>query len=71
MKLLAADGSTGTSVIDEAVIDVKPFNVLFPSRALYNFRVVGANFHLVRMADGSFEFPAWAWVVDKAAENQA
>lgn len=56
MKLLAADGTAGISVIDEAVIDVKPFNILFPSRALYNFRVVGANFHLVRLEDGSFEF---------------
>lgn len=56
MKLLDVDGSTATSVIHEAVLDIKPFNILFPSRALYNFRVVGADFHLVRLPDGSFEF---------------
>ena len=56
LRLLSDDGSSATSVIEEAAIDVKPFNVLFPSRALYNFRVVGADFHLVRLEDGSFEF---------------
>jgi uncharacterized protein YhdP len=56
LMLKATDGGTGTSVIEEAVIDIKPFNALIPSRALYNFRVVGANFHLIRLQDGSFDF---------------
>ena len=50
-----ADGQDA-AVIEEAVIDIKPFNALVPSRALYDFRVVGADFRLVRLEDGRFEF---------------
>jgi len=56
LALQGADGAEEIAVIEEAVIDIKPFNALIPSRALYNFRVAGANFHLVRLQDGSFEF---------------
>ncbi len=56
LRLPAVDGSDDTAVIEEAVIDIKPFNVLIPSRALYDFRVVGADFRLVHLPDGRFEF---------------
>lgn len=55
LKLQAGDGG-GAAVIGEAVIDIKPFNLLIPSQALYDFRVVGADFHLVHLAEGGFEF---------------
>lgn len=56
LRFTSADGGPGTLVIGQAVIDIKPFNLLIPSRALYDFRVVGADFHLVHVADGGFEF---------------
>jgi len=56
LRLPAIDGGDETAVIEKAVIEIKPFNVLLPSRALYNFRVVGADFQLVHRLDGSFEF---------------
>lgn len=56
LKLAAEDGGPGTAVIDEAVIDIKPLNILIPSRALYDFRVVGADLQVAHLADGRFEF---------------
>lgn len=55
MRLPSADDDSGDVLIKEAVIDIKPLNALLPARALYDFRVVGAGFRLVRLADGSLE----------------
>ncbi len=56
LRLPDVAGVQGAAVIEEAVIDIKPLNALIPSRALYEFRVVGADFHLVHLQDGTFEF---------------
>lgn len=56
LRLSDAGGGEGAAIIEEAVIDIKPFNALIPSRALYEFRVVGADFHLAHLEDGTFEF---------------
>lgn len=56
LRFASQDGGPGTAVIDKAIIDIKPLNLLIPLRALYDFRVVGADFHLVHLPDGSFEF---------------
>ncbi|MDT8320402.1 MAG: YhdP family protein, partial [Xanthomonadales bacterium] len=42
-------------VIESAALDVKPLNLLIPGRALYSFRVIGADFELVRTADGQLK----------------
>jgi uncharacterized protein (TIGR02099 family) len=41
-------------VIESAALDIKPLNLLIPGLPLYNFRVTGADFELLRTADGQF-----------------
>jgi hypothetical protein len=41
-------------VIESAALDIKPLNLLIPGMPLYNFRVIGADFELLRTADGQF-----------------
>lgn len=41
--------------IESAALDIKPLNLLIPGRALYSFRVIGADFELVRTADGQLK----------------
>jgi uncharacterized protein (TIGR02099 family) len=55
MKLLpaeAADGAVPEVMIESAALDIRPFSALLPGFPLYNFRVVGADFELLRAADG-------------------
>ena len=40
--------------IASAALDIRPLNALLPGRALYNFRVIGAQFELVRDAQGEY-----------------
>jgi uncharacterized protein (TIGR02099 family) len=40
--------------IESAALDVRPLNLLIPGFPLYNFRVIGADFELLRRADGQF-----------------
>lgn len=47
------DGSPGIA-IQKAALDMKPLNVLIPGRALYSFRIIGADLSLVRTADGRY-----------------
>ena len=39
-------------VIESAALDIRPLNALLPGRPFYNFRVIGADFELLRSADG-------------------
>jgi uncharacterized protein (TIGR02099 family) len=62
MKLLPpgarADGESGPGkaevVIESAALDIKPLNLLVPGLPLYRFRVIGADFELLRTKDGQF-----------------
>ncbi|MEJ2384602.1 MAG: YhdP family protein [Xanthomonadales bacterium] len=59
LRLLPAGGTGGEAVEPEAVIasaalDIRPLNALVPGRALYNFRVIGAQFELVRDEHGEY-----------------
>jgi len=52
-----ADGEAAAepeAVIESAALDIRPLNALLPGRALYNFRVIGAHFELVRDAAGEY-----------------
>jgi len=51
----AEPGESGEVAIESAALDIKPLNALIPGRPLYNFRVIGADFQLLRTADGRFE----------------
>lgn len=55
MQLHPPGGGPAEVAIEEAALDLKPFNALVPGRAWYNFLVIGANFRLARNDDGSFE----------------
>ena len=61
LRLLPADGAgepeadaEPEAVIATAALDIRPLNVLLPGRSLYNFRVIGAQFELVRDAQGEY-----------------
>jgi uncharacterized protein (TIGR02099 family) len=62
MKLLAPEtsrtadpqGASASVVIESAALDIKPLSLLLPGFPLYNFRVIGADFELLRSADGQF-----------------
>jgi uncharacterized protein (TIGR02099 family) len=49
-----ADGPGGV-VIESAALDIKPLNALLPGKPLYNFRVIGADFQLLRTPQGRYE----------------
>ena len=51
----AVPGESGEVAIESAALDIKPLNALIPGRPLYNFRIIGADFQLLRTADGRFE----------------
>ena len=53
-KAGAMPGEQGEVALESAALDIKPLNVLIPGRPLYNFRVIGADFQLLRKADGQF-----------------
>ena len=40
--------------IESAALDIKPLNFFIPGLPLYNFRVIGANFELIRSRDGEY-----------------
>jgi uncharacterized protein (TIGR02099 family) len=48
------DAATAEVVIESAALDIRPLNMLLPDRPLYNFRVIGAHFELVRDAQGEY-----------------
>lgn len=50
----AIPGEQSEVALESAALDIKPLNVLIPGRPLYNFRVIGADFQLLRKADGQF-----------------
>jgi len=62
MKLLPAEipgsgapqAAEAEVVIESAALDIRPLNLLLPGFPLYNFRVIGADFELLRSADGQF-----------------
>jgi uncharacterized protein YhdP len=63
MKLLAPERSAvadpqgveaAAVAIESAALDIKPLNLLLPGFPFYNFRVIGADFELLRSADGQF-----------------
>lgn len=61
LQLLPATGRTGDAgdvepeaVIASAALDIRPLNALLPGRPLYHFRVIGAQFELVRDAQGQY-----------------
>ncbi len=41
-------------VIESAALDIRPLNLLLPGSSLYNFRIIGADFELLRYASGEF-----------------
>jgi len=52
---LADDKHLGVDlVIESAALDIRPLNLLVPGSSLYNFRVIGAHFDLLRDASGEF-----------------
>jgi uncharacterized protein (TIGR02099 family) len=55
-------------VIESAALDIKPFNLLLPGLPLYNFRVIGADFELLRTADGQFRLSGFG--VSRRGEQQ-
>ena len=77
MKLLPADfaGSGQPQapgaevVIESAALDVRPLNLLLPGFPLYNFRVIGADFELLRGEDGQFRLSGFG-VSRQGAEGQ-
>jgi uncharacterized protein (TIGR02099 family) len=56
-------------VIEAAALDIKPLNLLLPGFPLYNFRVIGADFELLRGADGQFRLSGFG-VSRRGAEQQ-
>ena len=44
-------GEEAEVVIESAVLEIRPLNALLPGLPLYHFRVVGADFELLRSAD--------------------
>ena len=56
LKLLEPSSAPGEGaaevVIESAALDVRPLNYLLAGLPLYNFRVIGADFELLRSADG-------------------
>ena len=55
------------AVIASAALDIRPLNILVPGRALYNFRVIGAEFELVRDAQGEYRLSGLG--VSRRGEN--
>ncbi len=55
MKLQASGASQSQVVIEEAAVDIRPLNALFPNKPLYQFRVIGAHFELFHRQDGRWE----------------
>ncbi|MBT8041050.1 MAG: TIGR02099 family protein [Gammaproteobacteria bacterium] len=49
-----ADEAPAGMVIESAALDIRPLSHLLANRPLYNFRVIGADFELVRDKDGHF-----------------
>ncbi len=54
LRIQTSAGGSGEVAIAEAAVDLKPLNFFLPGRALYNFRVIGADFKLVHTADGLY-----------------
>jgi uncharacterized protein (TIGR02099 family) len=58
LRLLGPGGEAGDPdrepevVIESAALDIKPQNLLLPGFRLYNFRVIGADFQLLRTPEG-------------------
>jgi uncharacterized protein (TIGR02099 family) len=46
-----APGAPAEAAIESAVLEIRPLNALLPGLPLYHFRVVGADFELLRTAD--------------------
>jgi uncharacterized protein (TIGR02099 family) len=54
MQLLSSEQPAGAEaevVIESAELEIRPLNALLPGLPLYHFRVVGADFELLRSAD--------------------
>ncbi|MBT8054492.1 MAG: TIGR02099 family protein [Xanthomonadales bacterium] len=49
------ESQVGAVAIESAALDLSLFNLLLPNRALYNFRIIGADFELRHTTDGRFE----------------
>lgn len=60
----------GVVALESAALDIKPLNLLIPGRPLYNFRVIGADFQLMRKADGQFELSGFG-VSGRGAERSS
>ena len=56
LQLSSTDSISGEQAsevaIESAALDIKPWNLLLPGRPLYNFRVIGAHFDLIRSPGG-------------------
>jgi uncharacterized protein (TIGR02099 family) len=71
LTLLPLQGvAPGEAAIESAALDIKPLNVLIPGRPLYNFRVIGADFQLLRKADGRFELSGFG-VSDRGGDGNS
>ncbi len=71
LRLAPTESGGKAAVIEQAVIEVKPFNVLLPNRPLYGFRIVGADFQIVHRADGRFEFSGFGIKRSEAGSGNA
>ena len=59
------------AVIESAVLDIKPWNVLIPGFPLYNFRIVGAKLELVRNLQGDYHLSGFGVSNRGGAESSA